>query len=144
MDEPFEIISCLEAKTRGLKLYYTGKVCINGHINQRRVRDKACVDCRKDHIKRYKKTENWKRAAREHAKRYAQNPDNIKKVKVRPKITSAIVHGKLKRQPCEVCGSEHRIHAHHDDYSKPLDIAWLCAKHHHQRHKELEAKGIVL
>ena len=42
--------------------------------------------------------------------------------------------GLLKEQPCEVCGAAHAIHAHHEDYSKPLDVKWLCAKHHGELH----------
>jgi len=35
-----------------------------------------------------------------------------------------------------VCGSSEYIHAHHDDYDKPLDVRWLCAAHHKQWHDE--------
>ena len=38
-------------------------------------------------------------------------------------------------EPCEVCGIP-ESHAHHDDYSRPLDVRWLCEKHHKQLHKE--------
>lgn len=38
--------------------------------------------------------------------------------------------GKLKRQPCEVCGTRKQIEMHHDDYSKPLAVRWFCRTHH--------------
>ena len=41
----------------------------------------------------------------------------------------------MKRLPCEVCG-ERKTHAHHDDYSKPLEVKWLCKKHHDEHHRE--------
>lgn len=47
---------------------------------------------------------------------------------------NAIRDGRLVRQPCEVCGS--RAEAHHDDYSKPLDVRWLCKTHHTAWHRE--------
>lgn len=47
---------------------------------------------------------------------------------------NAIRDGKLIRQPCEVCGSA-KAQAHHDDYSKPLDVRWLCSTHHSEWHK---------
>lgn len=36
---------------------------------------------------------------------------------------------------CEVCGDE-KTEAHHTDYSKPLMVNWLCAKHHRLLHKQ--------
>lgn len=42
--------------------------------------------------------------------------------------------GTLVPQPCEVCGKRKKVVAHHDDYSKPLDVRWLCGSHHKQHH----------
>lgn len=42
--------------------------------------------------------------------------------------------GLLVRQPCEVCGAD-KAHAHHDDYSKPLEVRWLCSVHHDEHHR---------
>jgi hypothetical protein len=41
--------------------------------------------------------------------------------------------GILKKLPCRVCGSE-QTQMHHPDYSKPLDVIWLCEKHHRDMH----------
>lgn len=49
-------------------------------------------------------------------------------------VEEAVKRGRLHRQPCAVCGSTDRIHAHHDDYAKPLDVQWLCVVHHRQHH----------
>ncbi len=38
--------------------------------------------------------------------------------------------GLLKRKPCEVCGTWDNLERHHDDYSKPLEVRWLCRTHH--------------
>lgn len=45
-----------------------------------------------------------------------------------------IQRGRIVRQPCEVCGDP-KSQAHHDDYSKPFDVRWLCQKHHVEHHK---------
>jgi hypothetical protein len=49
-------------------------------------------------------------------------------------VGNAIRDGRLTRQPCEICNKQ-KAHAHHDDYSKPLDVRWLCTKHHAEWHK---------
>jgi hypothetical protein len=53
----------------------------------------------------------------------------------------AIRCGVLTRQPCEVCASQGEmsdgrsdVQAHHDDYNKPLEVRWLCQRHHHEWH----------
>lgn len=41
----------------------------------------------------------------------------------------------VKPTACQACGtSSGPIHAHHDDYAKPLEIQWLCARCHGRRH----------
>jgi hypothetical protein len=50
----------------------------------------------------------------------------------------AIESGRLRPQPCEVCGRAD-AHAHHDDYLKPLDVRWLCSKHHAEWHRKNRA-----
>ena len=53
--------------------------------------------------------------------------------RARWKVRREIVAGRMQRQPCEVC-SAGKAHAHHDDYSKPLEVRWLCPKHHREHH----------
>ena len=45
----------------------------------------------------------------------------------------AIRDGRLVKKPCDICG-DINVDAHHDDYSQPLNIRWLCKKHHGQQH----------
>ena len=60
-----------------------------------------------------------------------------KKQSARRKLERAILSGKLKRKPCEVCGKKKYIQAHHEDYSKPLEVVWLCALHHKDKHRKI-------
>ena len=58
---------------------------------------------------------------------------NPTKTKAHSVVSNAIRDGKLHKQKCEVCGNK-VVHAHHDDYSKPLTVRWLCDKHHNAWH----------
>ena len=62
--------------------------------------------------------------------RRARNPE---KSIARNAVGNAIRDGRLTRLPCEVCGDA-KSEAHHDDYSKPLDVRWLCRDHHKEHH----------
>jgi hypothetical protein len=45
----------------------------------------------------------------------------------------AVRSGRLVRKPCEVCG-EPKSEGHHEDYHKPLEVVWLCRRHHKLAH----------
>lgn len=49
-------------------------------------------------------------------------------------VNNAVRDGRLKKEPC-FCGA--KAQAHHEDYTRPLDVVWLCTKHHAERHVEL-------
>lgn len=60
-------------------------------------------------------------------------------IAARRKAISAVYSGILKREVCIKCGDT-KVQAHHEDYNKPLDVVWLCSKHHHELHKLLTIK----
>lgn len=55
--------------------------------------------------------------------------------KAREQLNHYLRDNHIERKPCEVCGNVDS-EAHHDDYSKPLEVRWLCFKHHRAWHKE--------
>jgi hypothetical protein len=83
-------------------------------------------------VKVKRSTPEYKEKSRERTARYAEK--NKSKVKSRLAIKHAIEAGKLQRKPCEICGSSENIQAHHEDYSKPFDVIWLCLEHHNWIH----------
>ncbi|HXE08421.1 MAG TPA: hypothetical protein VN612_11015 [Acidobacteriaceae bacterium] len=58
------------------------------------------------------------------------------------KVENAVASGVLNVNPCERCGTTKLVHAHHDDYAKPLEVMWLCPAHHKERHKEIGGPGL--
>lgn len=48
-------------------------------------------------------------------------------------LQSAVASGRVERRPCYDCGAV-KVEAHHPDYSKPLEVEWLCRRHHVERH----------
>lgn len=75
-------------------------------------------------------TEKKRETGRKHAAKYPERH------LARKMVAHAVKAGLLKRQPCQECGSTDS-EAHHDDYSQPLAVLWLCPKHHAARHVEL-------
>lgn len=50
--------------------------------------------------------------------------------------------GVLVLEPCEDCGSTDRIEKHHEDYSRPLDVVFLCRTCHLARHHRVDRRAI--
>jgi uncharacterized OB-fold protein len=55
------------------------------------------------------------------------------KVSARSKARLALKRGTIKKQVCSKCGNV-KVDMHHQDYSKPVEIIWLCRRHHQQEH----------
>lgn len=54
-------------------------------------------------------------------------------------LNNALRDGKVKRGAhCEMCKLK-TVHAHHEDYGKPLEVRWLCPKHHKEVHRTGES-----
>jgi hypothetical protein len=73
-----------------------------------------------------------------------QNPE---KVSAHLQVASALKRGILKNPgKCAVCGENTTyLDAHHEDYTKPLAVVWVCPKCHRGIHKNkkigLKAEG---
>jgi ribosomal protein S27AE len=92
----------------------------------------------RNHANRRAVADAYQREHREQAteanRRYVErNPDRYK---AHNAVSNALRDGKLTRGPCENCGAP-RAHAHHDDYSKPLEVRWLCSTCHGIEHRRI-------
>lgn len=84
------------------------------------------------HITSYESTKKWR----------LNNPVQFS---ANRKVYEAKRSGKLIQSPCEICGDV-KSEAHHEDYTKPLDVMWLCKTHHFEvdqkrRQKNLSPRG---
>ena len=83
---------------------------------------------------RYAQTHKEQR--KEYTKQYRK--DNKRKGQVHKIIRNRIISGKLKRPKiCPVCHRTGLVVAHHDDYSKPLIIEWMCVSCHLLLHRNI-------
>lgn len=66
--------------------------------------------------------------------RYATETE---KYKARTQLGYAIRNGNLTRPNfCEKCGKQTTPQGHHHDYSKPLEVQWLCQQCHSFEHRK--------
>lgn len=71
---------------------------------------------------------------------YYKDPRNKLKIDARIETRKAIRNGIIQRKDaCEVCSSQKNVEIHHPDYSKPLEVQFLCKKHHWQADQLLKA-----
>lgn len=93
------------------------------------------IAVRKEIQKRYLSTDKGKALVKKHTKKYIEN--NPIKVICHRAVRTEIRSGRLIANAfCETCKSvDRKIHAHHDDYSLPLSVRWLCAKCHKDWHR---------
>jgi len=103
------------------------------HRSERIDKVRAAVDPEKkrQYDREYRKRPEVKARQDEQKARYKR--EQRAKYRAHYYVKNAIRDGRLVRQPCEVCGKP-RAEAHHDDYSKPLEVRWLCKAHHRAAH----------
>tara|TARA_R110000851_G_scaffold318889_1_gene483048 strand:+ start:95 stop:544 length:450 start_codon:yes stop_codon:yes gene_type:complete len=89
----------------------------------------------KNRHKRYAKTEAGKYSStKSRVKWLTQNPD---KRAAHVILGNAVRGGRVEKpKDCSRCGSAGRIDGHHYDYTKPLDVVWMCRQCHVNEHKE--------
>jgi hypothetical protein len=57
----------------------------------------------------------------------AANPE---KRRAQIAVGNALRDRRITKGSCEECGTDERVEAHHEDYSKPLNVTWLCSACH--------------
>lgn len=72
------IISKDKAKRLGLKRYFTGESCKNGHMSERQVSGGYCVECNKQSVKKWRKKTGYKTCPKYLAKWNSDNPERVR------------------------------------------------------------------
>lgn len=62
-------------------------------------------------------------------------PEQRKKANARSYLNVYVRRGKILKQPCSICNAA-KAEAHHNDYTKPLEVIWYCRSCHLLLHKK--------
>jgi hypothetical protein len=132
-----ECFKCGEVKP--LAAFYKHSQMKDGHLNKCKECTKADVHAnRSDNIDYYREYDRKRgsRQSKEDIRSYRKR--NPVKWAAHIMVNNKVANGTLvKPDNCVECGSsEFRLHGHHDDYAKPLEVRWLCPLCHHKWHKE--------
>lgn len=135
-------------ETKDISLFYVHKYNSDGHLGK-------CIECTKKDVSEYRRKNITK--IREYDKKRSRLPHRIalkieesKKYKARHplrsrqvlKVSRAVRNGTIKKpKNCEVCGQTKRLVGHHKDYTRPLDVVWVCQPCHKALHKTQVIKG---
>jgi hypothetical protein len=121
---------CKNCNKKDVRENYKLKIDYYKEYNSNRAMLPHRVEARKEYIQ----TEVGKRSILKSKQKWTQN--NPIKRQATYKVNNAVRDGILiKPETCSECGSGGRIHGHHCDYSKPLDVIWLCPSCHTRWHK---------
>lgn len=142
--------------TKPLDEFYRHKMMGDKHLNKCKACTRADVEERRQRLEATDPNwvENEAARHREKSRRYrAAGRAKVQPAKMRAArkrwegehphqkranqaVNNAVRDGRLQKRPCERCGNP-TSEGHHEDYSKPLDVIWLCRTHHAERHVEI-------
>lgn len=118
---------CLSIRSKN-RVYSESQIARRNELQRKRYAEK--------HLPKKFKNDEVSVSKRKRYKLLAErSADEIIKHRVRALTRSYIKYGKLIKGKCEVCNTVENVEAHHDNYDKPLDVRWLCRKHHREHHK---------
>lgn len=111
-----------QPKSRGGGHISKCKICTSANVRAHRRLNESVreYDRRRGSRRPLEKAREWREA----------HPDAYR---AHNAVNNALRDGRLTKEPCLFC-SEVKVHAHHQDYNKPLDVIWLCPRCHHRLH----------
>jgi hypothetical protein len=125
-----------------LDAFYKHPMMPDGHLNK-------CAECTKSDARanRAARIEYYRAYDRMRAKEPHRVKERVERAKAHPRprpepdpvkraariaLGNAVRDGLVKKPPeCEVCAvCDDSLHGHHEDYSKPLEVIWVCTACH--------------
>lgn len=92
----------------------------------------------RDHMRRARVADPEKFRARERDASRRRPKDD--RVRARQLLNGAVRRGEVVRpDECSRCGCAGKVTGHHPDYSKPLEVVWLCYPCHAEEDRRAEA-----
>lgn len=123
--------------TKPISDFYKHAMMADGHLNK----CKCCArkDVREHRITNPDKVREYDNARsklphRKALRQRIQDSFPVEKKRAHGAVAKAVKRGTLTKTPCAFCGSQENLEAHHHDYSKPLDVTWLCVPCHRRFH----------
>jgi hypothetical protein len=138
--------------------FYKHSQMFDGHLNK-------CIVCVKNRVLKHRQTNidairkyDKERSKKPHRIQAKKDYEQTEKGKLTKKIAMKTYNAKhplryaahivvnnairdkklIAQKNCSVCNSTTKIEGHHDDYTKPMDLRWLCEKCHKEWHKHNE------
>ncbi len=124
---------------KDLSAFYQQKRMQNGYLN-------SCKDCCNAYTRQHRKDKQFYFVMYENARKnlphrlelnkkvsHLYRQQNPLRYKATNKVNNALRDGKLSKLPCFCCGNL-KVVAHHVAYDLPLDVVWLCQRHHKELH----------
>jgi hypothetical protein len=122
--------------------FYTHKMMADGYLNK-------CKQCTRKDVNDHRHG-NGRERVLAYDRARANKPERIANAKrltsrwrtehperrfAQIALGNAVRSGEIKPWPmCAMPDCSSRPEAHHPDYSRPLDVVWLCSAHHKQAH----------
>jgi ribosomal protein S27AE len=101
--------------------------------------------CRREYSKAYLKTPRG--MSKKYSKFLIYRSSYPEKTNAREKLKAAVQKGEIKKPKiCSHCGgsfSTRYMQAHHVDYSKPLEVIWLCGNCHKFKHGRIVDMSLI-
>lgn len=143
-------------ETKPLSDFYKHPQMADGHVNKCKECNKKDVIANRESRSDYYNAYDRQRSKLEHRREYNTQRNKIEEVRLRnnetkrlssdrlwkrkkaaEKVNNALRDGRLCKLPCAICGGV-EVQGHHPDYDSPLDVVWLCVKHHSEIHRKYD------